>query len=204
MGNEKLVKALEIARNGLRWYQDRYPSEVNGCDDEAMATIDAALRAHAAEAAQHPESTCEECGGANVTWFAPSPIWNEVVRNPLGRDLMLCPVCFNKRAAKAGYTRHAWSIHPEFYAYAASMAEKVEVVQPQPTEDARTPDSIDVSYEVWQHDEMVASCSGPEPQALTEAKHYASQYAQDGPVSVFRVSRVRINPVREPDCDHDA
>jgi hypothetical protein len=63
----------------------------------------------------------------------------------------------------------------------------------QGAKDARTPDFIDVSFEVWQNDEMVASCSGPEPRALTEAKHYASQYAQDGPVSVFRVSRVRIN-----------
>lgn len=62
---------------------------------------------------------------------------------------------------------------------------------------AKALDSIDVSFEVWQNDEMVASCSGPEPQALTEAKHYASQYAQDGPVSVFRVSRVRINTAKE-------
>lgn len=40
---EHLRAALEMARNGLLWYQDRYPAEVNGCDDEAMATIAAAL-----------------------------------------------------------------------------------------------------------------------------------------------------------------
>lgn len=62
---------------------------------------------------------------------------------------------------------------------------------------AKALDSIDVSFEVWQNDEMVASCSGPEPQALTEATYYASQYAQDGPVSVFRVSRVRIDTAKE-------
>lgn len=39
-----LHAALEMARNGLLWYQDRYPAEVNGCDDEAMAQIDAALK----------------------------------------------------------------------------------------------------------------------------------------------------------------
>lgn len=38
-----LLSALEEARNGLRWYQDTYPDMVNGCDDEAMERIDAAL-----------------------------------------------------------------------------------------------------------------------------------------------------------------
>lgn len=38
-----LVQALDTAKNGLLWYQDTYPQEVNGCDDEAMAQIDAAL-----------------------------------------------------------------------------------------------------------------------------------------------------------------
>lgn len=38
-----LLAALEEARNGLKWYQDTYPVAVSGCDDEAMARIDAAL-----------------------------------------------------------------------------------------------------------------------------------------------------------------
>lgn len=51
----------------------------------------------------HPEDFCEECGRENVTWFGPSEIWNKVVRVPGERDQMLCPVCFIKRAEKAGY-----------------------------------------------------------------------------------------------------
>ena len=44
-------------------------------------------------------------------------------------------------------------------------------------------------FEVWQGDEMVASASGPRAMALAEAMHYAGQYEQDGPVSVFEVTR---------------
>ncbi|WP_421883184.1 hypothetical protein [Methylibium sp.] len=40
----ELVEALETAKNGLEWYQDTYPEAVNGCDDEAMAKIDAAIK----------------------------------------------------------------------------------------------------------------------------------------------------------------
>lgn len=40
---EKLHAALEMARNGLAWYLDTYPAAVNGCGDEAMTQIDAAL-----------------------------------------------------------------------------------------------------------------------------------------------------------------
>ena len=39
----ELEGALQTARNGLVWYQEEYPDCVNGCDDEAMAEIDAAL-----------------------------------------------------------------------------------------------------------------------------------------------------------------
>jgi hypothetical protein len=47
-------------------------------------------------------------------------------------------------------------------------------------------------FEVWQGDEMCASASGPESQALADAMHYASQYRQDGPVRVFRVVRTLV------------
>ena len=38
-----LLAALEEARTGLRWYQDRNPGQTDGSDDEAMARIDAAI-----------------------------------------------------------------------------------------------------------------------------------------------------------------
>ena len=56
---EQLALALETARNGLLWYQDRYPKEVNGCDDEAMAEIDEALSAYHAT----PQPTTTKLSG---------------------------------------------------------------------------------------------------------------------------------------------
>lgn len=40
---DELRAALEVARNGLAWYQDRYPEAVDSSDDETMCQIDAAL-----------------------------------------------------------------------------------------------------------------------------------------------------------------
>ena len=40
---DALRAALEHAKNGLLWYQDRYPEASDGSDDEAMERINAAL-----------------------------------------------------------------------------------------------------------------------------------------------------------------
>ena len=40
---QDLLDALETAKAGLAWYQDMFPNVVSGCDDEAMAIIDAAI-----------------------------------------------------------------------------------------------------------------------------------------------------------------
>lgn len=62
----------------------------------------------------HPEEVCEECGLKNVTWFAPSDIWNAVARTAEG-DPMLCPTCFIRRAEAAGYNGDSWKCAPEFH-----------------------------------------------------------------------------------------
>lgn len=62
----------------------------------------------------HPEDICDDCGRANVVWFAPSPLWNIVARRPDGTDPMLCPTCFIHRANKAGQGHQAWKISQEF------------------------------------------------------------------------------------------
>lgn len=65
----------------------------------------------------HPEDLCAECGGPNVVWFAPNDLWNAVMRdgdrgNP---DLVgiVCPVCFIRRAERAGHRPPAWRVEPE-------------------------------------------------------------------------------------------
>ena len=48
---------------------------------------------------QHSERICGRCGGPNVVWWAPSPLWNAVMR---GGDIggtedfsgVVCPTCF--------------------------------------------------------------------------------------------------------------
>lgn len=56
---------------------------------------------------QHPESHCHRCGGPNIIWSAPSPLWNQVMR---GGDIngteihdgIVCPNCFAVLAEQAG------------------------------------------------------------------------------------------------------
>lgn len=60
----------------------------------------------------HPESTCQKCGGPNIAWFAPSEIWN-AAHEEFG---VLCPICFVALAEKVGHDKDAWIIQPEFYA----------------------------------------------------------------------------------------
>lgn len=78
----------------------------------ALGNLDAAVKAVlggpvAASPDDHPEDTCHRCGGPNVTWCAPSPLWNEVMRggdiNAADRfDGIVCPACFAVLAEAAG------------------------------------------------------------------------------------------------------
>lgn len=56
--------------------------------------------------ADHPESTCEHCGGLNVSWHVESPLWNKVVRSEGDYEPMLCPRCFAVMAYRAGIDKH--------------------------------------------------------------------------------------------------
>ena len=47
--NAALRAWLEVAQQGLLWYQDTYPDVVNDCDHEVMAQIAAALAARKGE-----------------------------------------------------------------------------------------------------------------------------------------------------------
>jgi hypothetical protein len=55
----------------------------------------------------HPESYCHRCNGPNVSWAAPSPLWNQVMRGgdingPWLYDEIICPTCFAVLAEEAG------------------------------------------------------------------------------------------------------
>lgn len=53
------------------------------------------------------ETHCHRCGGPNIVWSAPSPLWNEVMRggsingNEI-HDGIVCPICFAVLAKERG------------------------------------------------------------------------------------------------------
>lgn len=61
----------------------------------------------------HPEAFCADCHLPNVVWFAPSALWNKIVRQDGQSDPILCPRCFILRAEAAGVNPTSWVISPE-------------------------------------------------------------------------------------------
>lgn len=59
----------------------------------------------------HPEDFCVDCGRRNISWHVNSPMWNKLVREPVGHDPMICPACFVLRAEKQGVMA-TWEIAP--------------------------------------------------------------------------------------------
>lgn len=56
---------------------------------------------------EHPETVCRRCGGPNVVWHAPSPLWNAVMRGgsidgPQEFGELICPTCFAVLAEERG------------------------------------------------------------------------------------------------------
>lgn len=66
---------------------------------------------------RHPESYCHRCGGPNVVWVAPSPLWNEVMRGgtidgPEQCEGIVCPTCFAALAEDQGVAQY-WRLTAE-------------------------------------------------------------------------------------------
>lgn len=59
--------------------------------------------------------------------------------------------------------------------------------------------SPQISYELLVNDEWQAEASGPG--ALAEIMHYAEQYSEDGPVTIFKVTRKEIAFVKRLNDD---
>lgn len=61
------------------------------------------------------EAACRRCGVPNITWTAPSPLWNHVMRAK-GRDLydgIVCPGCFARLAEETGAVGGLWRLWAE-------------------------------------------------------------------------------------------
>jgi hypothetical protein len=74
------------------------------------------------------EFICRRCGGPNVDWAAPSPLWNEVMR---GGDIndesefreIMCPTCFCVLAQERG-------VADQFRVKASSVLKPLTYVTP--------------------------------------------------------------------------
>lgn len=100
------------------WLAKTVPSTGEGkTDDPAeIKRRIAKLREHLGELV-HPEEFCHRCGGPNVSWRAPSPLWNQVMRGgcingPTQFNDLICPTCFAVLAEAAGIA-DIWRFHPE-------------------------------------------------------------------------------------------
>jgi len=77
----------------------------------------ATIRDMLAVADTSPEDYCWRCGGPNVPWSAPSPLWNEVMR---GGDInagdlhggIICPTCFAVLVQAAGVAE-LWKLYAD-------------------------------------------------------------------------------------------
>jgi hypothetical protein len=94
----------------------RVVQEHQGDIRAALASAEQRARTQPAADA-HPEDYCHRCGGPNVSWAAPSPLWNAVMRGGdiNGRDLfngIVCPLCFAVLAEAAGIASQ-WRLSAE-------------------------------------------------------------------------------------------
>lgn len=70
--------------------------------------------------AEHPEDYCHRCGGPNLPWWTPSPIWNAVMGYPdQAHDGIVCPQCFAELAEAKG-AKGPWRLSPRVRPDAAS------------------------------------------------------------------------------------
>lgn len=65
------------------------------------------------EADAHLEDLCQRCDGPNAqNWHAPSPIWNQVMRDASGAEKfsIVCPTCFVELAKQEGIDPASWCL----------------------------------------------------------------------------------------------
>jgi len=116
---EGLVPPGERTKVNQAEYGDEHVDRlvfIRGVMGVGRASI-ATIRDMLAVADTRPEIYCWRCGGPNVPWSAPSPLWNEVMR---GGDIngseihngIICPTCFAVLAQQAGIAE-LWRFHAD-------------------------------------------------------------------------------------------
>lgn len=88
------------------WQNRRDPAAMSTDGGQDWYFVDAK---RGADVEQH----CQRCDGPNISWGAPSPLWNQVMRGgsingPWQYGEIICPLCFAELAAEQGITGPYW------------------------------------------------------------------------------------------------
>lgn len=98
---------------------------------------------------RHPEDYCHRCGGPNVSWWVPSPVWNAVIGYPdQAHDGIVCPRCFAELAEAKGakgpwrWAPREWPegvslVHMDGRVWDAAMERWIERAPTRPAPDER-------------------------------------------------------------------
>lgn len=66
----------------------------------------------------HGDGPCQDCGGANIIWFADNVLWNRVMGGPDAHDDpggIVCVTCFVRRVDDAGLAPRGWRLVPDWH-----------------------------------------------------------------------------------------
>lgn len=113
---ERLKAELEQTRMAVAQHVARLIRDESGpAGERAHEWLIKKLREQPTEL--HPEDYCHRCSGPNISWSAPSPLWNEVMRGgdingPWQYGEIICPTCFAILAEAAGVAQR-WRVYAE-------------------------------------------------------------------------------------------
>ena len=99
---ERVITIMDEARS--QWMASALPGLRTPFPVYARPFADRVLALLEGERGEPRELLCMVCNHDYPVWFAPSDLWNRVVRTPAGSDRwpFLCPTCFGMKANEAG------------------------------------------------------------------------------------------------------
>lgn len=115
----------------------------------------------------HPEGTCDDCGGPNICWWAESELFNSVA----DRAAILCPLCFAGRLQARSDLRGCLQLESQVEALTKERDEALEAYRLKRTEAEYANAYAD---EQWQDEQRWIAHKTLEAQveALTEDRTY--------------------------------
>lgn len=97
------------------------------------------------------EGRCQLCNRDYPVWFAPNPLWNKVMRDPIKGDKyqFLCLDCFALEAEKQGIVPTAWvlDVEPERIEHNATDSDTTTDIASLPSNGGGSQDSIDMQID---------------------------------------------------------